>query len=165
MSSDVYGFYQSPQELEKPSKGLLGNKGEGLFEMANVGIPIPPGFTITTEICRYFQEHGRFKQGFVEQVTKALLGVEGGHSTGARFGDIHNPLLLSVKSGASVSMPGMMDTVLNLGLNNHTVKGLILQTKDERFAYDSCVDSSRRIARWSLAFMEQKDREIRLIYC
>ncbi|MCC2654612.1 MAG: pyruvate, phosphate dikinase [Microvirga sp.] len=117
-------------------KNLLGGKGANLAEMSNLGLPVPPGFTITTEVCTYYYDHGRaYPQELKSQVEKALDYV--GKLTGRTFGDAENPLLVSVRSGARASMPGMMDTVLNLGLNDVTVEALAKGAGDERFAYDS----------------------------
>lgn len=114
---------------------LLGGKGAGLHEMTRIGVPVPPGFTITTEVCSYYYGHRRqYPEGLEKVVTEALRRIE--KNIGRRFGDPHNPLLVSVRSGARDSMPGMMDTVLNLGLNDQTVQGLIAQTRNPRFAYD-----------------------------
>lgn len=116
-------------------KDLLGGKGAGLAEMTNLGLPVPPGFTITTEACNeYNARQKEFPPGLEEQIQKALHILE--ERTGKTFGDLNNPLLVSVRSGAAVSMPGMMDTVLNLGLNDRTVEGLAAATQDERFALD-----------------------------
>jgi pyruvate,orthophosphate dikinase len=132
----VYVFAAGKAEGQGAWRNLLGGKGAGLAEMTNLGIPVPPGFTITTEACvEYFQRGGQFPEGMWEQVLDALAQVE--EAMGARFGDPHNPLLVSVRSGARVSMPGMMDTVLNVGLNDETVQGLIRKTSNARFAYDS----------------------------
>ena len=115
---------------------LLGGKGANLAEMASIGLPVPPGFTITTEVCTHFTTHDRaFPDGIEVEVSAALVGLE--EKMSAKFGDVENPLLVSVRSGARASMPGMMDTVLNLGLNNETVIGLGKRCDDERFAYDS----------------------------
>ena len=115
---------------------LLGGKGAGVAEMTNAGLPVPPGFTITTEACIAYYEAGkRFPQGMWEQLLAALKIIE--QQTGKGFGDKDNPLLVSVRSGAKFSMPGMMDTVLNLGINDETVQGLVKLTGDERFAYDA----------------------------
>ncbi|MEM2735586.1 MAG: pyruvate, phosphate dikinase, partial [Candidatus Bathyarchaeia archaeon] len=115
---------------------LLGGKGAGLAEMMKLGIPVPPGFTITTEVCRLFYEGGeRLPDGLMEEVRRAMGKLE--ELTGKGFGDHENPLLVSVRSGAAISMPGMMDTVLNLGLNDRVVEGLARATGDERFAYDA----------------------------
>src|SRR2546426_3535753 len=117
-------------------RGLLGGKGAGVAEMTNAGLPVPPGFTITTEACNaYYDTDKHFPQGMWEQVTEALKIVE--QQTGKGFGKQENPLLVSVRSGAKFSMPGMMDTVLNLGINDETVQGLVKLTGDERFAYDA----------------------------
>jgi len=118
------------------TKNLLGGKGAGLAEMTQLGIPVPAGFTITTEVCTYFNEHqAKYPDGLEAQVQKNIAKME--EVMGARFGDAANPLLLSVRSGARISMPGMMDTVLNLGLNDTTVEGLVKKTGNARFAYDS----------------------------
>ncbi len=117
-------------------RDLLGGKGAGLAEMTRAGLPVPPGFTITTEACNeYFRNGKQFPEGLWEQTLEALRKIE--EQTGKKFGDPSNPLLVSVRSGARVSMPGMMDTVLNLGLNDETLKGLAELTKNERFAYDA----------------------------
>ncbi|MCX7823274.1 MAG: pyruvate, phosphate dikinase [Syntrophobacterales bacterium] len=135
MKKYVYIFGGGKSEGNAKMKGLLGGKGANLAEMANLGIPVPPGFTITTEICSYFYAHGEtYPKDLKPQVEEALKYVES--VMNRKFGDPSNPLLVSVRSGAPVSMPGMMDTVLNLGLNDETVKGLAAQANDERFAYD-----------------------------
>src|SRR5690349_23270305 len=103
--------------------------------MTNIGLPVPPGFTITTEACRYFLEHGGVPDGLAAEVDEHLTRME--RSMGRELGDPADPLLVSVRSGAKFSMPGMMDTVLNLGLNDESVLGVAKQTDDERFAYDS----------------------------
>ncbi|PKQ00984.1 MAG: pyruvate, phosphate dikinase [Alphaproteobacteria bacterium HGW-Alphaproteobacteria-13] len=118
------------------SKELLGGKGSNLAEMASIGLPVPPGFTITTEVCTAYYRNGeQFPAGLAEDVVSGIAHIEG--ITGKRFGDPANPLLVSVRSGARVSMPGMMDTVLNLGLNDTTVAGLAEASGDARFAWDS----------------------------
>ena len=128
----VYLFSEGNANMRE----LLGGKGAGVSEMTNAGLPVPPGFTITTEACNAYYESGKqFSPGLWEQVLAALKIVE--QQTGKRFGDRHNPLLVSVRSGAKFSMPGMMDTVLNLGINDETVQGLVELTGDERFAYDA----------------------------
>lgn len=115
---------------------LLGGKGAGVAEMTNAGLPVPPGFTITTEACNAYYDAGKhFPEGLWDQALAALKIVE--QQTGKHFGQKDNPLLVSVRSGAKFSMPGMMDTVLNLGINDETVQGLVALTGDERFAYDA----------------------------
>lgn len=132
----VYSFGAGKAEGRADMKNLLGGKGANLAEMANLGIPVPPGFTITTEVCTAFYENNKkYPTELESQLVDALKSVE--KQMGKKFGDVKDPLLFSVRSGARVSMPGMMDTVLNLGLNDETVKGLILKTGNERFAYDS----------------------------
>ncbi len=117
-------------------KKLLGGKGAGLCEMTQIGLPVPPGFVITTQTClEYFERDFNFPEGLIEQVRQAMADVE--KAMGLGFGDVEKPLLVSVRSGAAISMPGMMDTVLNLGINDNTVKGLIKRSGDERFAWDS----------------------------
>jgi pyruvate, orthophosphate dikinase len=136
MTKWVYGFGDSAAEGRADMRNLLGGKGAGLAEMSNLGLPVPPGFTITTEVCTHYYAHGKsYPPELREQVAEGLAALE--RSLGARFGDANNPLLVSVRSGARVSMPGMMDTVLNLGLNDQAVIGLALKSGDERFAYDS----------------------------
>jgi len=128
----VYTYDESDPEDVK----LLGGKGAGLVLMYKHGLPVPPGITITTEACSLFYSNGeRLPEGLMDQVREAMAWLE--EKTGRRFGDPRNPLLVSVRSGAPVSMPGMMDTVLNLGLNDETLQGLIDLTGDERFAYDA----------------------------
>ncbi len=131
----VYFFGGGKAEGNAQMKDLLGGKGANLHEMTNLGIPVPPGFTISTEACVYYFKNGQVPEELPQQVEDALKRLE--ELTGKRFGDPSNPLLVSVRSGARVSMPGMMDTVLNLGLNDETVQGLAKLTNDERFAYDS----------------------------
>ncbi len=135
MSKWVYTFGDGKAEGTASMKNLLGGKGANLAEMCNLGLPVPPGFTITTEVCTYYYANGRAYPGDLEaQVTAALDHVA--KITGKTFGDPDNPLLVSVRSGARASMPGMMDTVLNLGLNDETVKALA-KAAGERFAFDS----------------------------
>jgi pyruvate, orthophosphate dikinase len=123
-------------EADGRNKMLLGGKGAGLAEMTKLGLPVPPGFIITTEICEKFYEAGkRLPDGLMDEVRKSIRRLEG--MTGKKFGDSDNPLLVSVRSGAPVSMPGMMDTILNLGLNDQTVEGLARQSSDSRFAWDA----------------------------
>ncbi|MFQ6078657.1 MAG: pyruvate, phosphate dikinase [Thermodesulfobacteriota bacterium] len=135
MSKYVYFFGEGRADGNAQMKGLLGGKGANLAEMINLGIPVPPGFTISTEVCRYYYEHDKtYPPELGQEVEITLSDVE--EVMKARFGDPENPLLVSVRSGAAVSMPGMMDTILNLGLNDETVQGLAKRTADERFAYD-----------------------------
>jgi pyruvate, orthophosphate dikinase len=136
MTKWVYRFGDGAAEGRADMKNLLGGKGAGLAEMSNLGLPVPPGFTITTEVCTYFYAHEKsYPTELRDQVADGLAALE--RSLGARFGDANNPLLVSVRSGARVSMPGMMDTVLNLGLNDRAAVGLARKSGDERFAYDS----------------------------
>ena len=136
MTKWVYRFGDGAAEGRADMKDLLGGKGAGLAEMSNLGLPVPPGLTITTEACTYYFAHGKsYPPELRDQVAEGLSAVE--RSLGARFGDADNPLLVSVRSGARVSMPGMMDTVLNLGLNDQAVVGLARKSGDARFAYDS----------------------------
>uniref|UniRef100_A0A7C5V0A3 Pyruvate, phosphate dikinase n=1 Tax=Caldicellulosiruptor owensensis TaxID=55205 RepID=A0A7C5V0A3_9FIRM len=128
----VYMFYEGNKDMRE----LLGGKGANLAEMTNLGLPVPPGFTVTTEACtRYYEEGEKIADEIVEEIFEKLAELE--KITGKKFGDPTNPLLVSVRSGARVSMPGMMDTILNLGINDEVVKGLAELTNNERFAYDS----------------------------
>ncbi|MGB6816526.1 MAG: pyruvate, phosphate dikinase, partial [Pseudolabrys sp.] len=132
----VYGFGNGRAEGTAAMRDLLGGKGAGLAEMANLKLPVPPGFTITTDVCTYYYGNDKkYPKDLRGQVEKALARV--GRITGRKFGDETNPLLVSVRSGARASMPGMMDTVLNLGLNDETVETLAKKSGDRRFAYDS----------------------------
>src|ERR1700722_11354197 len=132
----VYAFGGGRAAGRSSMRNLLGGKGAGLAEMAHLGLPVPPGFTITTEVCTYFYEHDKsYPKDLKPQVEAALAVV--GRITGKKFGDPANPLLVSVRSGARASMPGMMDTLLNLGLNDVTVKALAEKSGDPRFAHDS----------------------------
>ncbi len=136
MAKMVYSFGGGKAEGSAAMKNLLGGKGANLAEMAGLGIPVPPGFTITTEVCTHYQQSGgSYPKGLEKEVEKALKAVE--KTMGGKFGDTKKPLLFSARSGARVSMPGMMDTVLNIGLNDETIQGVIAQVGDERFAYDS----------------------------
>lgn len=131
VSTYVYAFAQGNKDL----KDLLGGKGANLAEMTNLGLPVPPGFTITTEACRAFLAEGAEPAGLAEEIAAHLAELE--RTMGRRLGDAEDPLLVSVRSGAKFSMPGMMETVLNIGLNDTSVLGLAAQSGDERFAYDS----------------------------
>jgi pyruvate,orthophosphate dikinase len=136
MTKWVYSFGDGKAEGEAAMRNLLGGKGANLAEMSNLGLPVPPGFTITTEVCTYYYQHSEtYPAELTDAVKEALEKV--GTLTGRRFGDAEKPLLVSVRSGARASMPGMMDTVLNLGLNDATVEALAKDADDERFAYDS----------------------------
>jgi pyruvate,orthophosphate dikinase len=136
MTKWVYGFGAGQNEGGAGMRDLLGGKGANLAEMAAIGLPVPPGFTITTEACAYFYDHDRtYPEDLAAQVRAALGRVE--EAVGRKFGERHRPLLVSVRSGARVSMPGMLDTVLNLGLNDATVEGLGETSGDARFAWDS----------------------------
>ena len=136
MEKYVYFFGAGKAEGKTEMKSLLGGKGANLAEMTNIGIPVPAGFTISTETCiKYYENNKKHPEGLDTQIEENMEKLE--KVSGKKFGDTENPLLVSVRSGAVISMPGMMDTVLNLGLNNQTVKGLIKKTNNERFAYDS----------------------------
>jgi pyruvate, orthophosphate dikinase len=136
MSKWVYSFGAGHNEGGADMKNLLGGKGANLAEMASIGLPVPPGFTLTTEVCTaFYTNHRQYPAGLEQEVRTALAQVE--KAVGRKFGDPKNPLLVSVRSGARVSMPGMMDTVLNLGLNDDTVEGLAVAAHDARFAWDS----------------------------
>ena len=136
MSKWVYTFGNGKAEGDANMRNLLGGKGANLAEMNKVGLPVPPGFTVTTEVCTYYYANNNtYPSDLKDQVKAAVAGVEA--IMGKKFGDNSNPLLFSVRSGARISMPGMMDTVLNLGLNDESVKGLAQTSGNERFAYDS----------------------------
>ena len=141
MTQYVYRFGGGMDADGAPSdkteaRNLLGGKGANLAEMANIGLPVPPGFTISTEMCtRYYAEGGQYPDSVRDEVARGVAHIES--VTGKTFGDPADPLLVSVRSGARASMPGMMDTVLNLGLNDDTVEGLAKTSGDERFAWDS----------------------------
>src|SRR6185503_16831939 len=132
----VYAFGGGRADGDASMKNLLGGKGANLAEMSSLGLPVPPGFTVTTEVCTYYYANKEsYPPELQDEVAKALAEVE--KTAGVGFGDANNPLLVSVRSGARASMPGMMDTVLNLGLNDRTVLGLAKSSGDERFAWDS----------------------------
>src|SRR2546422_378351 len=131
----VYFFGNGRADGSAAMRDILGGKGAGLAEMANLGLPVPPGFTISAKLCLTYLEQGTFPHQLHEEVDRHLKQLE--QATKKRFGDPANPLLVSVRSGAAVSMPGMMETILNLGLNDDTVQGLIAGSKNPRFAYDS----------------------------
>jgi len=127
----IYHFSEGSRSMQE----LLGGKGANLAEMTNLGLPVPPGYIITTEACRYFLENNSYPQSFEEEHGTAIRQLE--NDMGKKFGDPADPLLVSVRSGAAVSMPGMMDTILNLGLNDESVEGLATKTQNPRFAYDA----------------------------
>jgi len=131
----VYFFGEGKADGNIKMKNILGGKGAGLAEMTNIGVPVPPGFTISAEVCTHYYKNNVYPEGLKEEIAENLKRLE--QITGKKFGGVNNPLLVSVRSGARVSMPGMMDTILNLGLNDETVLGLVAQTNNPRFAYDS----------------------------
>src|SRR5271154_1919666 len=136
MAKYVYFFGAGKADGRADMKDLLGGKGANLAEMTNIGLPVPAGFTLTTEICTYYSAHAhQYPAELKAEVDQALRKTE--EVMGARFGDTKNPLLVSCRSGARVSMPGMMDTVLNIGLNEASLRGLIEKTGNERFGWDS----------------------------
>ncbi len=136
MNKWVYTFGNGKAEGNADMRNLLGGKGANLAEMSSIGCPVPPGFTIVTEACTYYYENNKsYPEELKKQVLEGLKGVEA--IMGKKFGDANNPLLFSVRSGARVSMPGMMDTILNLGLNDETVEGLAKVSNNPKFAYDS----------------------------
>src|SRR6202158_2850757 len=133
---NVYYFGGGTAEGDGKMKDLLGGKGAGLAELCRAGVPVPPGFTISTEVCNiYFENRNRVPDEINKQVLAALAKLEA--QIGKKLGDSSNPLLVSVRSGAKFSMPGMMNTILNLGLNDETTEGLAKLTNNPRFAYDS----------------------------
>src|SRR5438270_1484976 len=132
----VYLFGNKKADGNGSMKQLLGGKGANLAEMTSIGLPVPPGFTITTEVCDLYYKSGRkLPAGLMDEVARSVAMLE--KELGKKFGDTANPLLVSVRSGAAVSMPGMMNTILNLGLNDESVVGLTNATGNERFAYDA----------------------------
>ncbi|HMA45061.1 MAG TPA: PEP/pyruvate-binding domain-containing protein, partial [Gemmatimonadales bacterium] len=131
----VYSFGPGRADGSAAMRDVLGGKGAGLAEMANIGLPVPPGFTISAKLCLRYLEDGTFPDELREEVGRHLKQVE--QATDRKLGDPASPLLVSVRSGAAVSMPGMMETILNLGLNDETVEGLIAGSGNPRFAYDS----------------------------
>ena len=136
MTQWVYNFGKSGTDGNSQLRNLLGGKGANLAEMSGIGLPVPPGFTISTAVCTHFYDHDKtYPDALDQQVRSSIAMIEA--ETGAAFADTANPLLVSVRSGARASMPGMMDTVLNLGLNDATAAGLAIKANDPRFAYDS----------------------------
>src|SRR4030042_4620649 len=143
------------EETDGSNKKLFGGKGAGLAEMTHMDLPVPPGFIVTTEAClQYYANKKRLPKGLMEEVRANLKRVE--EKTGKKFGSPQNPLFFSVRSGAALSMPGMMDTILNLGLNNETLEGLIQITLDGRFAYDAYRRFIQLFGKISLG-VEEKD--------
>src|SRR5579862_5663838 len=136
MKKHVYAFGGGKADGDGKMKDVLGGKGAGLAEMSRAGVPVPPGFTISTDVCNLYFNNNKQVPGDVQnEINHALEHLE--KQTGKKLGDPSNPLLLSVRSGAKFSMPGMMNTILNLGLNDETVEGLVKKTNNPRFAYDS----------------------------
>src|SRR5579859_5551584 len=138
MAKSVFFFGDGRAEGDPARRDLLGGKGAGLAEMTSLGLPVPPGFTLSTELCNACLESNKSVaavSGAAEAIARALANVE--RSMGAKFGDPQSPLLLSVRSGARASMPGMMDTILNLGMNDSVAEGLAKKTSDPRFAFDA----------------------------
>jgi len=132
----IYSFGAGKAEGDGTWRDLLGGKGAGLAEMTKIGLPVPAGFTISTEACDYFYKNGKkYPKELQQQATNHVRKLE--RTTKRRLGDPQNPLLVSVRSGSARSMPGMMETILNLGLNDRSVKGLASVTRNERFAYDA----------------------------
>lgn len=127
----IYAFAEGNMEM----RALLGGKGANLAEMTNLGLPVPPGFTLTTAACHDYQQHHGLSEALLTELDQHIQALE--KATGKRFDDPVAPLLVSVRSGAPISMPGMMDTILNIGLNDQTVQALARETADPRFAYDS----------------------------
>src|SRR5215217_2924730 len=133
---NVFFFGAGKADGDRTMKDVLGGKGSGLAEMSSAGLPVPPGFTISTGVCNlYYAERGRIPAEIEREIEDNLRKLE--KAAGKKLGDVSNPLLVSVRSGAKFSMPGMMDTILNLGLNDETVEGLKQRTSNGRFAYDS----------------------------
>ena len=136
MNKWVYIFSKEKTDGDSNMSNLLGGKGANLAEMSKLGLPVPPGFTITTEVCnQFYANEKKYPEDLESQVSEAIVQIE--RLVKNNFGSDENPLLVSVRSGARSSMPGMLDTVLNLGLNDKTVEGLARKSGDERFAYDS----------------------------
>src|SRR5580700_11170373 len=136
MKKHVYSFGNGTADGDGKMKDVLGGKGAGLAEMSRAGVPVPPGFTISTEVCNiYFQNKNSVPKEISEEIARAVTHLEG--QMGKKLGDASDPLLVSVRSGAKFSMPGMMNTILNLGLNDKSVEGLAKTSGNPRFAYDS----------------------------
>ena len=136
MPKYVYSFGGGRAEGKAEMKNLLGGKGANLAEMVKIGLPVPAGFTISTEVCTYYYDHKKtLPKSLDKEVRAAIKKVE--KAMGAKFGDVKNPLLMSVRSGARASMPGMMDTILNLGINDAIAESLVKKTGNPRFVYDT----------------------------
>ena len=135
MTGQVYRFGSNAVDGDGSMRDLLGGKGAGLAEMTSLDVPVPPGFTVTTDVCRDYLQFGKVSANVYSQIATTLAWLEA--QTGKRFGDAHDPLLVSVRSGAPISMPGMMDTVLNVGLNDLSVQGLATLSGSSKFALDS----------------------------
>ena len=136
MKKYIYSFNDKLAKKLKNKKNILGGKGSNLGEMGRLGLPVPPGFTISTEVCEvYYKNKKKLPTKIINEIQKELKNIE--RNTKKKFGDLKNPLLISVRSGARISMPGMMDTILNLGLNDKTVEALSKKTSNGRFAKDS----------------------------
>src|SRR5580658_5518465 len=134
-SKHVYFFSKGKTDGDASMRALLGGKGANLAEMCRIGLPVPPGFTITTEVCTYYYDHKHtYPPALQAQIETGIRNIE--ELVGAKFGDLQNPLLVSVRSGARDSMPGMMVTILNLVLNDDTVRALARKTQNDRFAWD-----------------------------
>ncbi|MCK4912393.1 MAG: pyruvate, phosphate dikinase, partial [Candidatus Omnitrophica bacterium] len=132
----VYFFSAEKSDGNATMKNILGGKGANLAEMCSIGVPVPPGFTVSTEVCDYYYKHGdKYPADLQKQIDANIAMLE--KTMGAKLGDTKNPLLVSVRSGAAVSMPGMMDTVLNLGMNDEVAAALVELTGDERFVWDA----------------------------
>lgn len=146
----IYSFLKG----DGKNKLLLGGKGANLCEMTQIGLNVPPGFVISTQACLDYLETHQLPEGLLDDVKTHIKGVE--NHSGKKFGDRHNPLLVSVRSGSAISMPGMMDTILNLGLNTQTLSGLIEQTGDARFAYDAYRRFIQLFGKVALAIEDEK---------
>tara|TARA_B100001029_G_scaffold179736_1_gene190653 strand:+ start:1951 stop:4656 length:2706 start_codon:yes stop_codon:yes gene_type:complete len=155
MKKNVYVFGNSHADGSAENKNILGGKGANLAEMTQIGIPVPPGFTISTDVCNYFIKNKSYPKNFKDEIQEGLLFIE--KNLGRNFGDKKNPLLVSVRSGARQSMPGMMETVLNIGLTQKTIPGLIKQSGNARFVYDSY---RRLITMYSDVVMEKSNSNI-----
>ena len=157
MDKLVYLFLPNHAEGSKKDLKILGGKGANLAEMCNLSIPVPPGFTISTKVCTYYMKTQKYPPGFQKQVNKAIQKIE--NEVNKKFGDVENPLLLSVRSGAPKSMPGMMETVLNVGLTKKNIDGLIKHTDNSRFVYDAY---RRLLMMYSDVVMEQDSDSIKI---